>query len=60
MNYNFMVRHPLSYSLLNASIGFRFAAFTDGNNPNTRPITIENNTEPTIAEILIAVGVLEI
>ena len=44
------------YSLLNASIGFKFAAFTEGSSPNTTPITVENNTAITIDGTLIAVG----
>ena len=48
------------YSLLNASIGFRFAAFTEGRSPKITPINVENSTEPIMAGILIAVGAPEI
>ena len=44
------------YSLLSASIGFRFDALTEGINPNTIPITIEKITEIAIAAPLIATG----
>ena len=47
------------YSLRSASIGFRFAAFTDGSSPNTIPITMENTTEKMIAGMLIATGVCD-
>ena len=45
-----------SYSLLSASIGFRFAAFTEGRRPKIIPISIENTTDPTMAGTLMAVG----
>ena len=35
------------------------AAFTEGSNPNTTPITVENNTAITIDGTLIAVGAPE-
>ena len=48
------------YSLRSASIGFRFAALTDGRSPNTIQIIMENATEKRIAGTLIATGVFDI
>lgn len=48
------------YSCRSASIGFIFAAFTDGINPNITPISVENTTAMTIAVPLIATGAVEI
>ncbi len=45
------------YSLLNASIGLRLAACTDGKNPKITPIAMENRTLRMMAGILIATGV---
>ncbi len=47
----------LFYRLCSASIGFRFAAFTDGRSPNTIPITMEKPTPRKIAGTEIATGV---
>ena len=46
----------LFYSCLNASIGSRFAAFTDGSRPKITPISVENATERTVAGTLMATG----
>ena len=48
------------YILLNASIGLKFAAFIDGSNPNTIPITVEKITAPTAAGTLMTIGVPDI
>lgn len=49
---------PFSYySLRNASMGLRFAAFIAGSNPKTIPITMENTTLITIAGAEIATGI---
>ena len=52
----FVIVISFLYSLLSASIGFRFAAFTDGSKPKIIPMSMENTTEPTMAGTLMAVG----
>ena len=48
------------YIRLNASMGLRFAAFTEGRSPNTSPITVEKTTAAAAAGILITIGMEDI